>query len=78
MEAKLPARNLLHEVTSSVALWLLPSSLKHSMVLAQENGASCWLSVIPWEEFGFILYNGAFRNAVALRYGRLPSLIPST
>ena len=79
MKAKLPAGNLHlhHEVTSSVASNLeatLPSSLKHSMVLAQENGALSWLFVIPREEFGFILKKGAFRDALALRYGRLPSL----
>ena len=42
------------------------------MTLAQEKGASSWLTTIPLEEFGFTLHKGAFRDALALRYGWQP------
>ena len=38
------------------------------MVLAQEQGASSWLTVLPNEEFGFALHKGAFHDALALQY----------
>ena len=47
------------------------------MLLAQEKGASSWLSALPIEEFGFALHKGAFRDALALRYGWTPCLVPS-
>ena len=45
------------------------TSLQHSMSLAQEKGASSWLIALRMEEFGFTLHKGAFRDALALRYG---------
>ena len=48
------------------------------MDLAQERGASSWLTILPLEEFGLTLHKGAFRDAIALRYGWKPALIPST
>ena len=48
------------------------------MDLAQERGASSWLTILPLEEFGLTLHKGAFRDAIALRYGWQPALIPST
>ena len=48
------------------------------MDLAQERGASNWLTSLPLQEFGFTLHKGAFRDAIALRYGWQPSLVPST
>ena len=47
----------------------LPPDLQRAMVLAQEKGASNWLTTLPVEEFGFCLHKGAFRDALALRYG---------
>ena len=41
------------------------------MDLSQEKGASTWLSVLPLEE-----YKGAFRDALALRYGWSPANAP--
>ena len=55
----------------------LPAPLQHSMSLAQEKGASSWLTALPVEEFGFALHKGAFRDALALRYGWCPTLVPS-
>ena len=43
------------------------------MDLAQEKGASSWLTSLP---FNLDLHKGAFHDAVALRYGWLPKNIP--
>ncbi|KAL5494471.1 hypothetical protein EMCRGX_G015811 [Ephydatia muelleri] len=56
----------------------LANSTQRSMDLAQEKGASNWLTTLPIDENGFTLHKGAFRDAIALRYGWLPSNIPST
>ena len=42
-----------------------------------EKGASSWLTVLPLEEHHFSLHKQAFRDALALRYGWLPSQVPS-
>ena len=36
---------------------------------ASKKGASAWLTTLPIEEHGFALHKGAFRDALALRYG---------
>ena len=51
---------------------------QRSMDLAQEKGASNWLTKLPIDENGFTLHKGAIRDALALRYGWLPSNLPST
>ena len=56
----------------------LANSTQRSMDLAQETGASNWLTTLPIDDNGFTLHKGAFRDAIALRYGWLPSNIPST
>ena len=48
------------------------------MVLAQEKGASSWLTTLPIEEFGFALHKGAFQDALALRYNWQPQRATST
>ena len=55
----------------------LSSTLQHSMALAQEKGASSWLTALPVSEFGFNLHKCAFRDALCLRYGWLPSSTPT-
>ena len=50
--------------------------LKYAMELAQEKGASNWLTALPIREYGFLLHKGAFRDAIALRYGWLPQHLP--
>ena len=55
----------------------LPVSLKRSVELASEKGASSWLSTLPIQEHGFCLHKGAFRDALCLRYGWKPPLLPS-
>ena len=55
----------------------LSSTLQHSMALAQEKGASSWLTALPVSEFGFNLHKCAFRDALCLRYGWVPSSTPT-
>ena len=56
----------------------LVNSTQHSMDLAQEKGASNWLTTLPIDENGFTLPKGAFHDTIALRNGWLPSNIPTT
>ena len=65
--------NLATELSSEV-----PPDLNLAMTLAQEQGASSWLSSLPIREHGFTLHKGAFRDALALRYGWQPTNLPST
>ena len=53
-----------------------PSDLKRIISLLSEKGALSWLSALPVEEHGFALHKGAFRDALFLRYGWLPSGLP--
>ena len=55
----------------------LPSTMKKAVELAQEKGASAWLTVSPIEEHGSALHKGAFRDALALRYGWRPHGMPN-
>ena len=54
----------------------LPTLSRRTMDLASEKGASNWLTSLPIEEYGFCLHKGAFKDALALRYGWSPSNIP--
>ena len=47
----------------------LPTPLQRSMELAQEKGASTWLTTLPIDEHGFALHKTAFRDSLSLRYG---------
>ena len=51
--------------------------MQRALLLAQEKGASNWLTALPLDEFNFTLHKGAFRDAIALRYGWLPSNLPT-
>ena len=66
----------LSDSTNSLTSLLSPD-LQLAMSLAQERGASSWLSTLPINEHGFTLHKGAFRDALALRYGWQPSNLPS-
>ena len=81
LEAKSEVYKLIREQTrqnSEQVKESLTQSLKHSMDLAQEKGASSWLTSLPIEEFGFALHKGAFRDALTLRYNWHPLHTPST
>ena len=55
----------------------LPDSLQRAVDLAKEKGASAWLTVLPLTDHGFALHKSAFHDALALRYGWIPSKLPS-
>ena len=64
--------------SSSIALRRnAPCSLTRAMDCALEKGASRWLTALPLEEFNLTLHKGAFRDAIALRYGWQPINVPS-
>ena len=54
----------------------LQPHLQEAVILAQEKGASSWLTAIPIQEHGFALHKSAFQGAVALRYGWDPDRLP--
>ena len=64
-------------VAAQVIRESLTPPLQLAMDLAQEKGASSWLTALPLEEHGFTLHKSAFRDAMALRYGWIPTNIPS-
>ena len=81
VEAKVEAQKRQCNNVKELASALKESSsntLQPAMDLAQEKGASSWLTTLPLEEFGFTLHNGAFCDAIALRYGWQPSRCPSS
>ena len=47
----------------------LQPGLRRSVLVAQEKGASVWLTALPLSCHGFALHKRAFRDALALRYG---------
>ena len=55
----------------------LTQAMQLAMDLAQEKGASSWLTALPLEEHEFALHKSTFRDAMAPRYGWIPSHIPS-
>ncbi len=79
-EAQVKARNEVrrsnHEhciYTMDTLKQSLSTTLKRTMDLAQEKGASNWLTSLPIQEFGFALHKGAFQDALSLRYSLQPS-----
>ena len=52
-------------------------ALQRAMDMASERGASGWLTVLPLDEHHFALHKLAFRDAFALRYGWVPSMVPT-
>ena len=80
MNAKQSVRQQRSQESKSVAAHIksaLSDSLRHAVELAQEKGASSWLTSHPLDEFGFSLSKWSFRDAFALRYGWQPSNIPT-
>ena len=58
----------------------LPISFQRSMDLAQERGASSWLTSLPIQEFGFALHKRAFQDPLpsvttGFRRGPLPTVL---
>ncbi len=55
----------------------LSEDMQRVMALAQERGASSWLTALPLAAQGFSLHKGAFRDAVRIRYGWALENVPS-
>ena len=55
----------------------LPHKLQRSILLSSEKGSSSWLTFLPLADQGFVPHKGAFRDALCLRYGWQPHLLPS-
>ena len=47
----------------------VPSLTLRAKQDAKNPGSSSWLSILPLEDYGFVLNKGEFRDAVNLRYG---------
>ena len=56
----------------------MTDTTKRAVTLAKVKGASAWLNALPFEEHGFALHKGAFRDALALHYGRYPKGMATT
>ena len=81
MTAKADIQQKRHEQATTDASSLrgeLTPNLQKAMDLARERGSSSWLTSLPLEEHGFVLHKGAFVDALALRYGWVPSRTPSS
>ena len=70
-------RHAAHMAHASSVKDNLPDDLQFVVTLAQERGASSWLTSLPIKEHGFTLHKGDFRDALALRYGWTPVRSPS-
>ena len=67
-----------NEENMNEILDMLTDSTRKATILAQQKGASAWLRTLPIEEHGFTLHKGAFRDALALRYGWQPNGLSTT
>ena len=70
--------------TATQLIERLSPSLKRSMEIASEKGASSWLTALPITEHGFALHKGAFRDIDttgnqpnSLRAAVVATLLPS-
>ena len=75
-QVKLTRRKMCDKAATQLRDMLSPM-LQRAMSLSMEKGASSWLTVLPLEEHHFALRKQAFRDALALRYGWLPTHIPA-
>ena len=51
--------------------------MQRALEVSKEKCASIWLSALPIAEHGFALHKGAFRDALCLRYGWRPPILPA-
>ena len=80
IRAKNTARNIRRQQEAMAAEQLkerMPDRKRRAMTVSAEKGASSWLSTLPIADHGFTLHKGAFRDALCLRYGWNPHLLPS-
>jgi len=76
-EVKRQRRENLNVAASSI-YDSLSQDLKRAVDLATEKGASSWLSTLPIQEHGFALHKAAFYDAIAMRYGWMPTNVPTS
>ena len=55
----------------------IPQEMKRNVDMAQEKGASAWLTAIPRADYDFALHKGDFRDALCIRYQWTPPRLPS-
>ena len=55
-----------------------PPKLQKLMEMTKQKGSSSWLVALPIESHGFALHKSAFCDAICLRYGWQPPLLPTT
>ena len=80
LQSKASIRRQNEEMSSTEANVLhsqLTPPLQKAVELAQEKGASIWLTALPPKDHGFTLHRATFHDAMALRYGWPPSNLPS-
>ena len=75
-EARRHRRDLVEKKADSIQ-HDAPLHLKRAMELAQEKGASSWLTTRPLKEHNFVLHKRALHDALALRYGWSFKDVPS-
>ena len=66
----------LSDMYDSLLVSLSPK-LQRSILLSCEKDSSSWLTALPLADQGYALHKGAFRDALCLRYGWQPQLLPS-
>ena len=75
LNPKLYVRHIKHK------LILLPVCTNHCLLIYRESWhclvRRVWLSALPVDEHGFALHKGAFHDTLCLRYGWLPSGLPT-
>ena len=59
----------LNETKAQTVRETLPQPLKRAMDLAQEKGASIWLTALPIRDQGFSMNKCEFQDALNIRYG---------
>ena len=55
----------------------ISQEMKRNVDMAQEKGASAWLTEIPRADYDFALHKGDFRDALCIRYQWTPPRLPS-
>ena len=76
-DASSQARRALMDHTKSIKDSCSPAMLR-VLELASEKGASSRLTCCPLRRYRFVLNKEAFRDSLHLRYGWIPSRLPST
>ena len=56
---------------------MLTEQTRRAIAETREKGATSWLSMVPLEEFGFVLNKGEFRYALRHRHAKEPCELPS-